>query len=594
MMGEAFPAEQREGVYRAIRERRDIRNYRPDALPDDVLWRILEAAHRAPSVGLMQPWDFILLRDPTLRQSLYEHFRCINERAASVHSAERGATYRALKLQGILDAPLNLLVTCDRRRGGPHVLGRFTMRHMDEYSTCLAVQNLWLAARAEGVGVGWMSLLEPDFIAELLALPAGVVPVAYLTLGYPVSFPDEPLLELTGWSGRRPLAELVHVDRYGSAPTTPPAATGPAATGPAATGPAPLVPSAPPSASLEPPVAAQQRQAELTKPRGSLGRLESLGLALAAAQGREHPSCDAPALLLFAGDHGVAEEGVSAYLPRATAQMVYQYLSGAAAVNVLCRQHGVALHVADVGVDHDFGDARGLIQCKVRRGTRNFTREPAMTHTELEQALAAGAALVARAAESDVIGLGEMGIGNTTASAALLASLTGESAEQVVGRGTGVSDATLARKRAVVRQGLARHAPADASEALRCFGGFEMAALVGALEAAARRGRLIVLDGFITGVAALVAVERQPAVRRYLVAGHVSAEAAHARVLERLGLRPLLDLDLRLGEGSGAVLAISLFDSAARLMREMRTFAEANLERALDPRDQAPSSHVRE
>jgi nicotinate-nucleotide--dimethylbenzimidazole phosphoribosyltransferase len=571
MSAESFSAEQREAVYRAIRMRRDIRNYRPDPLPDEVLWRILDAAHRAPSVGLMQPWDFILVRDRALRQALYDHFRLINERAAGVHPGDRGETYRALKLQGILDAPLNLLVTCDRRRGGPHVLGRFTMRHMDEYSTCLAVQNLWLAARAEGVGVGWMSLLEPEFVAELLGLPSEVVPVAYLTLGYPVSFPEEPLLELTGWGARRPLSELVHVDRYGAAAQLRPE------------------PRCEPVASATPaaPLSARQRQAELTKPRGSLGRLEELALQLAALQGREHPSCRAPSLLLFAGDHGVAEEGVSAYLPRATAQMVYQYLSGGAAVNALCRQHGVALHVADVGVDHDFGSASALAQLKVRRGTRNFTREPAMTHAELEQALAAGAALVARVPESEVIGLGEMGIGNTTASAALLAALTSESAAQVVGRGTGISDQTLARKRAAVERGLQLHSPRDALDALRCFGGFETAALVGALEAAANSGRMVVLDGFITGVAALVAVARTPAVRRSLVAGHLSAAAAHRRVLERLELRPLFDLGLRLGEGSGAVLAISLIDSAARAMRELRTFEEANLERPLDPRDRA-------
>jgi len=582
----AFPPEQRAGVYHAIVARRDIRNYRPDPLPDDVLLRLLDAAHHAPSVGLMQPWDFILLRDPELRRAIYEHFRAVNERAAEVHAGERSATYRALKLQGILDAPLNLLVTCDRRRGGPHVLGRFTMRHMDEYSTCLAVQNLWLAARAEGVGVGWMSLHEPGFLAELLALPEGVVPVAYLTLGYPVTFPEEPTLEATGWRERRPLAELVHLDGYGR----PAPGLGPTLGSPAAPAPAP---SLEPGLALEAPLAAQRRQSELTKPLGSLGRLESLGLTLAALQRREHPACEAPSLLLFAGDHGVAAEGVSAYLPCATAQMVYQYLSGGAAVNVLCRQHGVTLHIADVGVDHEFERASGLCHHKVRRGTRNFLHEPAMTHAEMEAALAAGQALVERADESEVIGLGEMGIGNTTASAALLAALTGQSAEQVVGRGTGISDATLERKRAVVGRALSRHAPRDANEALRCFGGFEIVALVGALETALRRRRLVVLDGFITGVAALAAMQRTPELRLALsqgqiLAGHVSAEAAHAGLLARLGLRPLFDLGLRLGEGSGAVLGISLVQSAARLMREMRTFREANLERPTDPRDTAP------
>jgi nicotinate-nucleotide--dimethylbenzimidazole phosphoribosyltransferase len=536
----------------------------------------------------MQPWDFIVLREPQLRRAVYQHFRSVNARAAQVHVDARGDSYRALKLQGILDAPLNLLVTCDRRRGGPHVLGRFTMRHMDEYSTCLAVQNLWLAARAEGLGVGWMSLLEPEFIAELLALPDGVVPVAYLTLGYPVSFPDDPMLQATGWAGRRPLDELVFLDRYGQLHSPRVASPDSAQTlrEDRQRGPGSDAPDASADAQAwAPPASARARQDELTKPRGSLGRLEALGLTLAGLQQREYPSCRAPSLLLFAGDHGVAEEGVSAYLPRATAQMVYQYLSGAGAVNVLCRQHGVDLRVADVGVDHDFGPASGLSNYKVRRGTRNFLREAAMTPEEMAVAIAAGADLVARLPGSEVIGLGEMGIGNTTAAAAVLAAISGASIDEVVGVGTGVSATTLLRKREVVRQGLVKHHPTSAEAALACFGGFEMAALVGAIEAAAQRRRLIVLDGFITGVAALVARERQPSVTHCLVAGHASAERGHAYVLSALGLRPLLDLELRLGEGSGAVLAISLIQTSARLMSEMRTYQESNLERPTDPRD---------
>jgi nicotinate-nucleotide--dimethylbenzimidazole phosphoribosyltransferase len=582
----AFSDAERAGLYRAIFERRDIRNYRPEPVPDDVLSRVLTAAHHAPSVGMMQPWDFLLIKDRALRQSIYAHFRDVNAQAASVHQDARGDAYRALKLQGILDAPLNLLVTCDCRRGGPHVLGRYTMRHTDEYSTCLAVQNLWLAARAEGIGVGWMSLLEPEFIAEALALPAGVLPVAYLTLGYPVNFPEEPMLRSTGWAERRPLEQAVFVDRYGQRPQ------------PHEALPTSGFPHAPSTTSgrngaldaRAPADAARTRQDNLTKPQGSLGRLEALALALADIQGKEYPSCRAPSLLLFAADHGVTDEGVSAYLPCATAQMVYQYLSGGAAVNALCRQHDVRLLVADVGVDHDFGAASGLHHHKIRRGTRNFLKDAAMSTSELEAALAAGAALVAQVPDSEVIALGEMGIGNTTAAAAVLCSVTGLDPDEVVGAGTGVSSATLERKRVVVRAALAAHSPSDATDALRRMGGFEIAALVGAIEAAARARRLIVLDGFITGVAALIARERSAQVLRHLVAGHVGAERAHRSLLLRLGLRPLLDLDLRLGEGSGAVLGLSLVQSAVRLMREMRTYEEANLERPLDPRDAAPAA----
>jgi len=582
----SFSAAERAAVYRVIAARRDIRNYRPDPIADDVLARILGAAHQAPSVGLMQPWDFIVVRDAALRRAVYDHFRAVNERAADVHPDERGSTYRALKLQGILDAPLNLLVTCDRRRGGPNVLGRFTMRHMDEYSACLAVENLWLAARAEGIGVGWMSLLEPEFIADLVALPDGVIPLAYLTLGHPVEFPSEPLLQTTGWAERRDLSSLLFIDRHGT--PHPPLCAGSESRASKAR----LTRADSPAATLsfealDAPASALLRQAELTKPAGSLGRLEELALHLAAVQQREHPSCEAPCLLLFAADHGVAREGVSAYLPRATAQMVYQYLSGGAAVNVLCRQHRVDLRIADVGVDHDFGAAQGLFCRKVQRGTRNFVEQPAMTETELVRAMAAGAELVARMPAAEVIGLGEMGIGNTTAASAVFASVTGRTPEDVVGRGTGVSGATLERKQDAVRRGLARHQARTATEALACFGGFEMAALVGAIEAAARSRRLVVLDGFITGVAAMVACDREPSVARYLVAGHVSAERAHRVLLADLGLRPLLDLELCLGEGSGAVLAISLIQSAVRLMREMRTFEEANIDRPLDPRNGA-------
>ena len=213
-----------------------------------------------------------------------------------------------------------------------------------------------------------------------------------------------------------------------------------------------------------------------------------------------------------------------------------------------------------------------------------------MTGGELDAALAAGAEVVSRVRDSDVVALGEMGIGNTTASAALFAAVAGLAADEVVGAGSNVSSTTLARKADVVRRALQQHAPTDATDALRHFGGFEIAALVGAIEAAARAGQLVVLDGFITGVAALVARERDPRVTAHLIAGHVSAERAHRRLLEQLELRPLLDLDLRLGEGSGAVLAISLIQSATRLMSEMRTFEEANLVRPSDPRDAGPGA----
>ncbi|MDC8804041.1 5,6-dimethylbenzimidazole synthase [Halomonas pacifica] len=212
----AFSAAERHGLYRAIFERRDVRSqFLPEPIPAEVLARLLQAAHHAPSVGFMQPWDFLVIENRELRARIQADYARENARAAENYRGERAERYRRLKLEGILDSPVNLCITCDRRRGGPHVLGRNSMPEMDRFSTCLAVQNLWLAARAEGVGVGWVSILDPVELAELLGLPEGVEPVAYLCLGYVSEFLDEPELAAEGWRQRLPLTELVHGDGWG-------------------------------------------------------------------------------------------------------------------------------------------------------------------------------------------------------------------------------------------------------------------------------------------------------------------------------------------------------------------------------------------
>jgi 5,6-dimethylbenzimidazole synthase len=216
----AFSDEEKAGLYRAIRERRDIRRFRSDPLPPATVARLLEAAHHAPSVGFMQPWDFILIRDSAIRGLVQAAFRRANAEAREHFSGEKQQQYAALKLEGILESALNLCVTCDRERFGPVVLGRTCQPDMDLYSTVCAVQNLWLAARAEGVGVGWVSILHADELASILALPAHVVPVAYLCLGYVEEFPPAPELQTAGWLPRLPLAHAVRYDTWERAPTT--------------------------------------------------------------------------------------------------------------------------------------------------------------------------------------------------------------------------------------------------------------------------------------------------------------------------------------------------------------------------------------
>ncbi len=574
----------REAVYRVIASRRDVRAYRSDPVPDDVLARILRAAHAAPSVGFMQPWRFTLVRAREDREAVHRHFAEVNVRAAEVHPGERGDTYRALKLQGLLDAPLHVVVTCDPDAAGEHVLGRYTMPETDVYSTCLAVQNLWLAARAEGIGVGWMSIMEPAAIRRLLDIPERVAVVAYLTLGVPITLPDEPLLARVGWRQRTPLDALVHEGRYGATPTdglahalasnvaAPDGEDDEERARRAALGPR-----------REPPPAAVERQRALTKPPGSLGRLEALHAKLAGVQGRAQPVCDEVACIVFAGDHGAARaSSLSAYRPDVTAQMVYQYLSGGGAIAALCRAEGVPLHIVDVGVDHDFGEARALEQHKVRRGTRDFTREDAMTTEECAQALDAGRQAVARRGLCDALALGEVGIGNSTAAAGIVAAALGLSGAEVVGAGTGVGAETRARKAAAIDAALARSAPRTALEGLRVFGGYEIAALAGAMEAAFDARTLVVLDGFIAGAAALVAAELRDGFGAGAIAAHRSAEPGHAAVLERLRLMPLFSLGLRLGEGTGALIGLSLVRLSAAVSRDMRTWDEANLREPID------------
>ena len=324
----------------------------------------------------------------------------------------------------------------------------------------------------------------------------------------------------------------------------------------------------------------QRHLDSLTKPPGSLGRLEELALRLAVLRGGP-PSVEQPVILTLAADHGVVAEGVSAYPQAVTAQMVANFVRGGAAVNVLARQAGARVVVADFGVAGPLGPAGGLVRCALAAGTQNMALGPAMTRAQAEQALEAGAELATEAIEAgaDLLATGEMGIGNTTAASAITAALTGAAPERVTGRGAGADDAALARKVAVVRRALAANAPdpRDGLDVLAKVGGFEIAGLVGVVLAGAARRVPVALDGFIAGAAALVAVALAPAARHVLFAAHRSAEPGHALVLERLELAPYLDLGMRLGEGTGAVLFVHLARAAARLFCEMATFASAGV-----------------
>jgi len=332
---------------------------------------------------------------------------------------------------------------------------------------------------------------------------------------------------------------------------------------------------------------AQKRLDRLTKPQGSLGRLEELARLVVGMTGKKNPPMTDKVVFTLAADHGVTEEGISAYPKEVTPQMVLNFLRGGAGINVLAKHVGARVVVADVGVASEMMTHPGLVIRKIGPGTRNMAHGPAMTRAEAVSSLEAGIQLFEDEYRTgiDIVGTGDMGIGNTTSSSAIVAALTGREPEEVTGRGTGINEARWKHKIGVIRKALSvnRPDPADAVDVLSKVGGFEIGGLAGIILAAAARRVPVMIDGFISGAAALVAFHLAPNARHYMIASHVSVERGHAVVLERLGLKPLLDLDLRLGEGTGAALGIGLVEAGLKIMTQMATFDEAQVSEKVDP-----------
>ncbi len=313
-----------------------------------------------------------------------------------------------------------------------------------------------------------------------------------------------------------------------------------------------------------------------TKPLGSLGVLETLAKQIGLIQGTTDLTLNQPAILVFAGDHGVVAEGISAYPQSVTWQMVENFLGNGAAINIFARQNHCALHIIDAGVNHDFGPRDGLIDRKLGPGTRNFALEPAMTAAQCAAAMQAGMAVVA-GLDGNVLGFGEMGIGNTTSAAALMHKLTGITVINCVGAGTGLSADGVLHKAKVIEAAVARHEATMPLDILATFGGFEIAMMAGAMLKAAERRMVLLIDGFIVSSALLVAARLQPAILDYCIYSHCSDENGHRQLLANLGGKPLLRLDLRLGEGTGSALALPLLHAAVNFMREMATFESAQV-----------------
>jgi nicotinate-nucleotide--dimethylbenzimidazole phosphoribosyltransferase len=544
--GWAFPPTQREALYAVMDARRDVRRFRPDSVPADVLERVLGAAHSAPSVGHSQPWRFVVVRDPAVRERAA--LMADRERLRQAAQLEPDSARRLLDLQleGIREAPLGVVVCCDRRTAAAGVLGRATFPDADLWSCACAIQNLWLAARAEGLGLGWVTLFDPAELAALLGLPDGMVTLGWLCLGWPDERPPQPGLQRAGWSRRLPLAQVVIDERWPNGDQAP---------------------SAPPSHLRAPDqvsvVAAHDAADRLLTPPGSLGVLDRTIDKVVALGHRE---LAAGTLVLAAADHPVARLGVSAYPIDVTREILAAAVAGEAMGVTAARSAGLAAELVDAGVNGSPVTGVTSLSCLDPRG--DLASADAMSARDAQRLVDAGRQIGVRLGAQGLVALGEVGIANTTVAAAMTCALLDVQPDVAVGLGAGADSAILERKRAVVGEALRRarrvhgRALRDPQVVLAALGGPEFAVLAGVVLGAAAARAVVVLDGLATSLAALVAVELEPAVAACLVAGQRSRERGHDLVLSQLGCEPLLDLRIRAGEGVGACLATATLRQA--------------------------------
>jgi len=512
--------------------RRDIRKYRPDPVPPDLLRQVLAAGHQAPSVGHSQPWRFIVITASATRDRAAVLADRERLRQASALTPERRDRMLDLQLDGIREAPVGVVVACDRRAPAAGVLGRAGFADADLWSCACAVQNMWLAARAAGLGMGWVTLFQPADLADLLGLPDDVETLGWLCLGWPDERPPEPGLERQGWSRRAPLDEVIVSEHW-------PSADSPAA--PVSHLPAP---------DQQEVVAARDTGDDLLTVPGSLGVLDAAVNRVLALRSRPPAG---GTLVVVAADHPVARLGVSAYPATVTADVLDATRRGVSLGAAAARQVGLRVEA---------------VQAVSSGVTGDLVHADAMPVASARALVGQGEELGRRLASDGLVCLGEVGIGNTTVAAALGCVLAGLEPNAAAGLGAGSDIAIVDRKRDVIGQAVTRarseHATAltDPYFLLAALGGPEIAFLTGVTLGAARARAPVVLDGLVTSVAALLAVRIEPGAQSALVAGQLSRETAHGAILTELGLEPLLQLRLRAGEGVGACLAAQLLLTA--------------------------------
>ena len=551
-----------------LKSRRDTRHFTTDEVPDKVIEKALQAGHWAPSVGLTDATRYFIIKSAEIKTAVKNLFLDYNKKAEELtDNPEQKEHYRSLKLEAIEEAPIGLIIAYDRSVLNQFTIGTVGSNEAVKFSSVCAAQNIWLSLTEQGYGMGWVSILNYYQFKKILDLPENIEPLGYFCIGKPATnYDNQPMLQQLHWRQKSETPNCTEIKSV----TQNQISDFPLKT------PTEVKPKNDFSSLL------QDKIDSKTKPIGALGTLETLAFQIATVFETLNPKITHPNVVVFAADHGIANHGVSAYPQDVTRQMVGNFLEGGAAINVFCKQNNIQLSIVDAGVNYDFPTNANLIHAKIAKGTQSFLHIPAMSESELELCFEKGKSIVDSIAKtgSNCIGFGEMGIGNTSTASVLMSLLTDLSIEDCVGKGTGVENEKLLQKQELLKKAIENYSgQAELKQQLAYFGGFEILQMSGGMLTAFDNKMIILVDGFICSVAFLIASKINPDIIKNAIFCHCSAEKAHQKLLNYLNAKPILNLDLRLGEGTGCAVAFPILKSAEAFLNDMASFESAGVSR---------------
>ena len=551
-----------------LKSRRDTRHFTADNVPDEVIEKALQAGHWAPSVGLTDATRYYIIKSAEVKKAIKDLFLDYNKKAEELtDNPEQKEHYKSLKLEAIEEAPIGLIIAYDRSVLNQFTIGTVGSNEAVKFSSVCAAQNIWLSLTEQGYGMGWVSILNYYQFKKILALPENIEPLGYFCIGKPATnYDNQPMLQQLHWKQKSEAPDCTEIKK--------------------------VIPNQVSDFILKPQSEIEEKtdfsrllQEKIdskTKPVGALGTLEALAFQLGTVFQTLNPKITNPNIVVFAADHGIANHGVSAYPQDVTRQMVGNFLEGGAAINVFCKQNDIQLSIVDSGINYDFPPNANLINAKIAKGTQSFLYAPAMSETELQLCFEKGKSIVTAIAKigSNCIGFGEMGIGNTATASVLMSLLTDFPIEECVGKGTGVDDEKLLQKQILLKKAIGDYSgSAELMNHLAYFGGFEIIQMASGMLTAFDNKMIILIDGFICSVAFLIASKINPGIHKNAVFCHCSAEKAHQKLLDYLHAKPILNLDLRLGEGTGCAIAFPILKSAEAFLNEMASFESAGISR---------------